>query len=256
MSVKLKVCSFNMRCPSKADGINYFPNRTGRILEFIRKENPDIIGFQEAADMSREWLRKMLTDYTVIGCGRDRDLHGESAVIAYRTKAFEMLFAETFWLSSAPSVAGSRYGEDQSICPRVATAIVLKANDAQQPFLMINTHLDHKGSAARMHGSIQILQYIDKMKLPFILTGDMNALPDAPEIKNITDYEYRKITDASSKLSGTYHNYGREAINSKIDYIFTDMNTFADESYIVEDIPVGGVYISDHYPIIGFVEVN
>lgn len=256
MASKIKICSFNMRCPSPGDGINYFPNRTGRILEFIRKENPDIIGFQEAADMSREWLREALPDYTVIGCGRDADLHGESAVIAYRSNDFHMLSAETFWLSCAPSVAGSRYGTDQSIYPRVATAIVLKAEQAKEPFLFINTHLDHLGSSARMYGSIQLLQYIDKMKLPFVLTGDMNALPDAPEIEVITNCEYRKIVDITETLGGTFHNYGRKETNDKIDYIFSDMPAIPEESYIVQDKPVDGIYISDHFPIIGFVTVE
>ncbi len=253
MAFKIKICSFNMRCPSKGDGINFFPNRINRILEFIRNENPDIIGFQEAADMSREWLSETLTDYTVVGCGRDEDLHGESTVIAYRTKDFNMLFAETFWLSSAPSVAGSRYGADQSIYPRVATAAILRAKGAKKQFLFINTHLDHLGSAARMYGSIQLLQYIDRMNMPFVLTGDMNALPDAPEIKVITNCEYRKISDITCLLGGTFHNYGRKETNDKIDYIFSDMHASAEETYIVEDIPVEGVYISDHFPIIGFV---
>lgn len=45
MALKLKICTFNMRNPNRGDGVNYFPNRTGLILEFIRSENPDIIGF-------------------------------------------------------------------------------------------------------------------------------------------------------------------------------------------------------------------
>lgn len=256
MALRLKVCSFNVRCPSPSDGINYFPNRTGRILEFIRKENPDLIGFQEAADMSREWLREALTDYTVIGCGRDADLHGESAVIAYKTKVFQMISAETFWLSAAPSVAGSRYGTDQSIYPRVATAALLKAEQAEKPFLFINTHLDHLGAVARMQGAIQILQYIDKMNTPFIWTGDMNALPDAPEIEIITGCEYRKITDITATLGGTFHNYGRKEQSDKIDYIFSDMPAIPEESYIVADNAVEGIYISDHSPVIGFVTVE
>ena len=42
----------------------------------------------------------------------------------------------------------------------------------------------------------------------------------------------------------------------KIDYIFTDMESDPAESYAVEDIPVEGLYISDHQPVIGFVTVE
>ena len=42
---------------------------------------------------------------------------------------------------------------------------------------------------------------------------------------------------------------------SKIDYIFTDLTADKTESYRVEDAPVDGVYISDHFPVVAFVEV-
>lgn len=256
MSVKLKVCTFNLRTPAKVDEINYFPNRRGRILETIRTENPDLIGFQEAPDVAREWLSEVLTEYVVLGCGREKDLHGEAAVIAFRKSVFDLITLETFWLSLSPSVPGSRYGADQSSCPRVATAAILKHRGAEKPFLFLNTHLDHKGSAARMYGSNQLLQYISSRKEGFILTGDLNALPDAPEIRVFSEYEPRKIVDVTGTLGGTFHNYGRKEVPSKIDYIFTDMETDPKESYVVEDIPVDGLYISDHSPVIGFVTVE
>ena len=256
MSVKLKICTFNLRTPVKGDEINYLPNRKGRILECIKKENPDIIGFQEAAVYTADWLREELTDYMIVGCGRGKTLNDEASLIAYRKNAFEMISAETFWLSLAPSVPGSRFGADQSSCPRVATAAVLKHREADQWFLFVNTHLDHKGSAARMYGAIQILQYIDKKKLPFILTGDLNAWPDAPEIKMISECEYLNAVDLTATVPATFHNYGRRDPYSKIDYIFSDLPADPAESYAVEDIPVEGLYISDHFPVVSFVTIE
>ena len=257
MSVKLKICTFNLRCPVKSDDINYFPNRKERILNFIANENPDIIGFQEATVCTADWLREVLNGYIVVGCGRGKALDDESSLVAYRKNAFEMVFAETFWLSTATSVPGSRYnGMGQSGCPRVATAAVLKHREADTQFLFVNTHLDHIGAVARLCGMVQILQYIDTKKLPFILTGDMNALPDTPEIKIITNCTYRNAADLTANLGGTFHDYGRREQYSKIDYIFSDMQADPAESYIAEDIPVNGVYISDHFPVISFVTVD
>ena len=256
MSVKLKICTFNLRTPVPKDEKNYFPHRKERILACIRQERPDIIGFQEAADETRAWLRDTLVDYAIVGCGRGKDLLGECTLIAYKKHDFEALAVENFWLSLAPSVPGSRFGADQSGCPRIATAVILKHREAQEPFLMLNTHLDHKGSAARMYGAIQLLQYIDSKRLPVILTGDMNALPDAPEIRVITDCQYRTLVDLTAPLGGTFHDFGRRATPSKIDYIFSDMTADPAESYIVEDIPQDGVYISDHNPVIAFVTAN
>lgn len=253
MSVKLKVCTFNLRTPVPNDGVNYFPNRKARILECIANENPDIIGFQEAAVVTADWLREVLDGYMIVGCGRGKTLGDEASLIAYRKNAFEMISAETFWLSLAPTVWGSRYGADQSTCPRVATAAVLKHREAEKPFLFVNTHLDHKGSAARMYGSIQLLQYIDKMGLPVVMTGDFNAWPDAPEIKVIADSKYHGLVDLTADVGGTFHGFGTRVPNTKIDYIFSSLPADPAESYAVEDQPEDGLYISDHKPVIAFV---
>ena len=256
MSVKLKICTFNLRTPVKADELNYLPNRKGRILDCIATEKPDIIGFQEAAVYTADWLREALDDYTVIGCGRGKKLDDEASLIAYRKNMFEMVSAETFWLSLAPNAPGSRYGADQSGCPRVATAAVLKHRESDQWFLFVNTHLDHKGSAARMYGAIQILQYISTKGLPFVLTGDLNALPDAPEIRVIADCKYLNAVDLTADVGGTFHGFGKRVPNTKIDYIFSDLPADPAESYAVTDEPADGLYISDHRPVISFVTLE
>jgi endonuclease/exonuclease/phosphatase family metal-dependent hydrolase len=256
MSVKLKICTFNLRVPSEKDGINHFENRKDLILACIEREKPDIIGFQEATDSSRAWLLDVLNDYAMLGCGRKKDLTGEGTLVAYKKHDFQALSMENFWLSLAPSVPGSTFGADQSKCPRITTAVVLKHKDAEKPFLFINTHLDHKGSAARLHGSIELLQFISEKSEGVILTGDMNAHPDAPEIKVITDCEFRKLADITCHIDGTFHGFGTREKMSKIDYIFTDMKADPKKSYAVEDIPVDGLYISDHRPVIGFVTVE
>lgn len=254
--MKLKVFTFNLRVAAKNDGINYFDFRRGRILETIKEHAPDIIGFQEVNDRMRLWLRDSLEDYILVGCGRNTDLGGEACVVAYKKDSFAMLNCETFWLSATPEIAGTRYGEDQSQCPRVATAVCLKHVEAKTPFLFINTHLDHKGSVARLLGSVQLLQYISKRKMPTVLTGDFNALPDTREICVITENEECGLVDLTQDLGGTFHGFGTREVMPKIDYIFSNMKADPTESYAIEDKGVEGVYISDHYPVCAFIDVE
>ena len=47
MSTPIKVMTFNMRINTPVDGDNWFCHRRPKIAEVIRRENPDIIGFQE-----------------------------------------------------------------------------------------------------------------------------------------------------------------------------------------------------------------
>ena len=255
--MKIKVFSFNLRVEAKIDGINYFDNRKERILEAIKEHSPDIIGFQEVNDRMRLWLRDSLEDYILMGSGRNADISGEACVVAYKKNSFALLNYETFWLSATPEVAGTRYGEDQSSCPRVATALCLKHNQAQAPFLFINTHLDHKGSVARLLGSVQLLQYISGRKMPTILTGDFNACPDSREICVITENEVCGLVDLTASLGGTFHGFGKYSSEemSKIDYIFSNMNADPAESFAVIDESVDGLYISDHYIVCSFIEV-
>lgn len=253
MSVTLKICTFNMRCKTPADKENIFDNRTPRILDFINECSPDIIGFQEITDYMRLWIKANLRDYTVLGCGRNADYTGEATLIAYKTSAFDLISLDNFWLSLSPSVPGSTYGMDQSTCPRIATFAYLKHAETEKPFYFYNTHLDHMGTNARLLGSTQIIQKISENGGDFILTGDFNAYPDAPEI---TVFSENGITDCTCEIDHTFHNYGRITHKSKIDYIFTNMKCDTKASYAQQDNGVNGIFISDHYPVIAFVELD
>jgi endonuclease/exonuclease/phosphatase family metal-dependent hydrolase len=257
MSAKIKVFTFNLRINNKGDGINMFDNRTDRILECINTYQPDLIGFQEVTDPMRAKLRDCLPDYTVQGCGRGSDYHGEAMLIAYRKDVVELISLENIWLSMTPTIPGSRYGGDQSGCPRMFTAVLLKHNDIEKPFYFINTHLDHEGATARYLGAVQLTQYISQHTENFVLTGDFNATPETPEIKVITEaLAYRGATDCTETLGGTFHGFGHIPADRmpKIDYIFSD--AVCTESYIVEDIPVEGQYYSDHNAVCAILEME
>ena len=107
-----------------------------------------------------------------------------------------------------------------------------------------------------MFGAIQILQYVSEKQYPFVLTGDMNAWPDTPEMKALVECKSHNVVDITAGIEGTFHGFGVRKPLAKIDYIFTDMESDPAESYAVEDIPTAeGLYISDHLPVIGFVTV-
>lgn len=253
--MKIKIMSFNLRCPVQKDGVNYFPNREGRILETIAKEDPDIIGFQEAADYSRDFLKKNLcSKYTVIGCARNSDYHGEAATIAYKTDLFDLVNYEARFLSTTPTVPGNRYeGSDQSKCPRMYAHAELIHKDMIKPIHVFNTHLDHLGEIARILGMTQIMQHVSTVSGEFVLTGDMNAEPTSDCIKVALDLKGRNVKDATAAIERSFHNFGNPPNEYiKIDYIFTDADPI--EAYAVKDEPVDGVYISDHYPICAWIE--
>ena len=71
-----QIVSFNLRYDTPRDGAQQFPNRLPFILETIRREAPDVIGFQEALQHMRHGAKARLIlpshlAYGSIGDGAD-----------------------------------------------------------------------------------------------------------------------------------------------------------------------------------------
>ena len=256
--MKLKVMTFNLRCKNGGDGINHFDNREPKVLKAIFDELPDLIGFQEATDYQRDFLRKKLSDnYIVLGCGRGKNYKGESPAVAVKRKKIEVISFDTFWLSFTPNVPGSTFGADQSKCPRSATSLLIKADGSDELLRVCNTHLDHVGERARILGIAAIMQYLSKFPEKFVLTGDLNAEPDSSVIGELNAWIHsgRKVRELTENVGGTFHDYGRLETPVKIDYIFSDADFDPERSATIAYPPVNGVYVSDHHPVVATLKI-
>ena len=106
---EITVMSYNLRYLSAKDCLkkSWF-YRADLVIDIISEEKPDLIGFQEANDMMRDFLTDNLAaDYTIIGCGRDSDCTGESTAVAVRRGKFAVVSVDNFWLSFTPDVPGT-----------------------------------------------------------------------------------------------------------------------------------------------------
>lgn len=239
--------SFNLRVKTKVDGKQVFDKRLPYILAKIQKEKPDLIAFQELNDDMFEMLSPLFADYGVIGHGRDKNLGGESVKIFYLRSQLFLLQTNTFWLSKKPNKPGSRFRKDQSIFPRITTYGKFRFKNGKV-INIFNTHYDHEGEISRFRSSKLMLNKINEFnqddKLPLILLGDFNALPNSIEIKVLTN----KLTDLSNSISGTFHDYGKKKDALKIDYIFGNSKIKVLQTGIWDD-QIDKIYLSDHYPI-------
>lgn len=252
----MKIVTFNIRCDYNQDGENNFCYRRDLIARKIHSSNADVICFQEVLPHVLEWLKEELSEYVVVGCGRDEHLEDETTAIAYRKIRYNLMSMNTVWLSKTPYVAGSRY-EEQSICPRTVTSVLLHDLETKKVIRIYNTHLDHEGEQARYLGVKQIIAQIKEENLysdaPIIVTGDFNAEPDSKEIQYMQ--EHSGLLDATKEFAYTYHEYGKEASFCKIDYIYVSKQLSFGKA-IAWDEQSNGVYLSDHYPLEVEVEIN
>lgn len=257
--MKIKVVTFNLRMNYRGDGINYFFNRSPYILNKIRQEMPDIIGFQEAKEPIYEWLKANLPEYTFVGVGRESDFSDEANPVAFRKDRFELFSYSQFWLSETPEIPGSRYAE-QSICPRICVCTKLKLKNSTKVLRFYNTHLDHVGVKARLLGIGQILDTIridkESASYPVILTGDMNANPDEASMLSVSTHPFPTLIDAAGKLKRTFHGFdggSPYADGDKIDYIYTDLVSAPIDCDVWDECH-DGIYLSDHYPVAAVLE--
>ena len=249
----MKLVTFNIRCDYNQDGINNFEFRKPYILAKIHKESPDIICFQEVLPHVADWLKVNLTEYYIIGCGRDEELKNEQMSIAYKRTRYNLIKLEVFWLSDTPNIPGSRY-TNQSDCPRLCTTALFQELETSALFRIYNTHLDHLGSETRALGLKQILEHISEqdkkegplLSAPIILTGDLNAVPDSDELQQLK--QYPDLLDVTSHIPGTFHDYGRLSEPEKIDYIIAQKDILCNQVTIWDDSHQG-IYLSDHYPV-------
>lgn len=249
--VSIKIVSFNIRCDYKQDGKNNFCHRKKYILEKIKKECPDVIGFQEVLPHVQQWLRENLTDYYIVGCGRDEHFQDEHITLALRKNTIELYALDFFWLSPNPDKPGSRY-QDQSSCPRICINAIIKYQFFNEPIWVYNTHLDHEGSLSRKNSILQILEKIKQNQkiysFPIIFMGDFNTEPDSQEMSVLRKYNQLNLKDTTKELGATFHNYGKEEEKSKIDYLLIDNKLKATNATLWIDCE-NEVYLSDHYPL-------
>ena len=257
----VKVMSYNIRLDTEADGVNQWKNRTGRVFNLIKKNNPDLLGVQEAMHNQMMDLKSNLTDYEFVGVGRDDGKEkGEYSAIFYKKDKFDVLNQKTFWLSETPEVPGSKSWD--AAITRVVTFVVLKNKLTGKSFAYFNTHFDHIGKEARMNSAKLIKIYIagfnfgaslaGKYKdLPLLVSGDFNSEPTDEPYQTMIDGKDVTLFDSrpAKNLTGTFCGFEVNAMKCKtIDYIFHSSHWKAKQYKVIQDHN-GKYYPSDHLPV-------
>ncbi|MBN8652104.1 MAG: endonuclease/exonuclease/phosphatase family protein [Cytophagales bacterium] len=258
----VKVMSYNIRLDTEADGVNQWKNRPEKVINLIKKYNPDLFGVQEALHNQMMDLQSGLSEYSYVGVGRDDGKEkGEYSAIFYKKEKFELLTQNTFWLSETPDVPGSKSWD--AAITRVVTHAVFKDKTTGKQFLYANTHFDHIGKEARKNSAFMIKTYLkdfvsgsrfnnENLKVPVIVSGDFNSEPtDAPYV-TITNGKHFQLFDSrpANNLTGTFCGFELNKMECKtIDYIFHSEDWKASDYQVIQDND-GKYYPSDHLPVL------
>jgi endonuclease/exonuclease/phosphatase family metal-dependent hydrolase len=258
---EVKVLSFNVRLDtSESDPNNNWPKRKAACVELIKNQKPTLVGFQEAKYTS-QWLylKEQLKD-EYDGWGVDRDTgkesgSGEVMGILYDKSKLQKVDGGTFWLSETPDVCSKGWDAD---CKRTATWGIFKHILSNRYFLYVNTHLDHKGTVARVKGLEQLAAFIQKYsQYKAILSGDMNVESTHEAFNVLTSslmHNTRDVAPAGHTDSNTTYNAWSTSKMSIIDHIYCSKSLQVVEYHTVNE-NYGVPYISDHYPVYAIIKL-
>ena len=249
---EIKVMTYNIRYDNPGDGPNQWSKRKHKVIDLIKKYDPDIIGVQEALHHQLLDIENQLMGYEFFGAGRDDGKQkGEYSAIFIKKNRFDVINENTFWLSQTPDVPGSKHWD--AAITRVVTWGRLQDRQSKKSFIMINTHFDHIGKESRKQSAaiIKDSAAVIGKDLPVIITGDFNFTRDQPPYEVMMDESPLRIIDtAPAKAPGTACGFevGSRPCTA-IDYIFHSPH-FKSEDYEVIQDNDGKFYPSDHLPVI------
>jgi endonuclease/exonuclease/phosphatase family metal-dependent hydrolase len=245
----LKVMTYNIRYGTAPDGVNAWPLRKERLLELVKRHDPDVLGLQEALESQVTEILAALPGHQMVGVGRDDGiLKGEHAAILYRRSLVGMREGGTRWISGTPTVPGSLGGSAR--ITRVFTWGEFFLPGGRR-FLAINAHLDHQSDSARLLGGEQMRDWAGaRSDLPAIIMGDFNSEPNDPPAKAITEEGRFRVLLPPKGPFGTFSGFvAGEAGDKMIDLILATPE-WETASVEIDGTSHEGRTPSDHLPVI------
>jgi endonuclease/exonuclease/phosphatase family metal-dependent hydrolase len=243
--MKIKIMSFNIRIDVLVDGKYAWPYREQRVLSFIEKEKPDLLGIQEAGPHMVKSLKHHLKDYDIYVLPRDE--RGESTPVLVKKNAFKIKESHTIWLTETPHVPSNIVGSNH---PRIATYLVLETKDGKK-INFFNTHLDYTGDEVTLKQVTHLHTYIQNIEAKYqshtIITGDFNSYPDTKTVKYLEQF-YQSCFKDESTHQLTFHGFSENQHGKPIDYILFSKD-FAATHFNIHHHEMKEHYLSDHYPI-------
>lgn len=251
MSVRITVASFNIRNGLALDGRDHWLFRRRTTLDWARRLDADVIGFQEVYGFQRRALAKALPDHAVAGRGRSRWGLGEQVPIFVRPP-LRVEAVEHRWFGATPTVPGSLLADSKP--PRMTTAIICSHETSDLQLRILDTHLDHRSEENRMASARQLVADFDD-DLPSVLLGDFNARPDRSDaFRILAEAGWRRLAYDGSSFNGWEHGTGHPS--GPIDHIL--IRDGADWAMRGEDARIvsaeTGRMPSDHWPLVAGVE--
>ena len=220
--------------------------RTERVIATILRALPDTLGVQEANPNWMTTLNARLGKYYgCVGTGTQSATKGnEHCAIFYNKERFELIESKTYWLTDTPTENSELPGSEW---PRIYTYAILRDKTTGERLMHLNTHLDTAGSEIRQTEVKLLLKFLeDYNDIPVVLSGDLNALPNTPEMQLFKD---KGLIPPADALEGDFPpTFAYNPVT--IDYVLSTTDCLEVLDYVVDNQRIFGDYASDHFAIL------
>jgi endonuclease/exonuclease/phosphatase family metal-dependent hydrolase len=226
----LRVMSYNVG----GHGARWSRRHVEKVARTISEAAPDVVGLQEVHRGTKhsrlEDQAELLAGLTGLSVqfGKSFDLGGGEFGNAVLTRG--ELRSSVIHLLPGP-------GEPRTL---LHTVVGLPQQEAQSEVHFYVTHLAAWGRWGRTARSVQIAGLVERLKQskgPFVLVGDLNAPPNAPEIGTLMAAEMFRMCGDDVAFT---HRYMRQ----RIDYVFADPGWTTTSYQVIRSGP------SDHWPVL------
>ncbi len=217
------ISSFNIQNDYKI----YNSKKASEIKKYIEDNKIDIIGMQEVFSLCNRDLKKLLSNYKMVG--KYRSLYSKINEKNPIISKYPIIKYKTYRLSSYPS----KY-------KRIMTHAVVLYNGEE--ISIYNTHLEIKIKRVKRKQFFEIYRILKNDKRPKILMGDFNSKIDDPlfnsfiSLLNIMDIKRIPIFDNTFKTHKD---------KKAIDHIFISSDFIIKKYDVIKYLD-----ISDHYPLL------
>jgi endonuclease/exonuclease/phosphatase family metal-dependent hydrolase len=248
----LRVMTFNIRYGTAPDAENAWRHRRKMVLEELKTQGLQILGLQECLRDQLDTILEKFPQLAAVGVGREKDGAGEYSPILYDRTRFDLLAAETFWLSDTPEVRASKsWGNNIT---RICTWARLLERETNRAIVVMNTHWDHQSQPSRIESGRLIAERVKQFDTtePLVVMGDFNVGPDDPAREPLVKLGLRdSFVDLHPHQAheGTFHAFTGKATSDKIDAILVSQQWQVTSAEIIRT-QRNGVFLSDHFPVI------
>ena len=234
--------------------------RIDAVVNTILKYMPDSIGFQEMCDSWMYELSDRLGEYY----DYYHTMPIDEQPIFYLKDKWTMIDAHRYALSDTPDIDGTMVAGGQHA--RSIYIMLLERKSDGFRYYHVNTHFQpmNDGQKARANEATVVARLTDVLEdYPTFFTGDLNSSSEEEAHHILVGHRFYstevfadEILAGGSSWCGDYYDINRTWSDrgSPIDYVYVKSPWVHTLSYKVIREPIGGMYPSDHFPVIAVLE--